>query len=298
MRWLVVVVATFAAAALAVGLCGCRSCDKVEAELRARESEARELRDHIEQCEFHNQALLRELCALRGMPGPAGVIETPTPPYPVCSLFLGRRTGGHPSDSLPADDALQVLLEPLDPQGQAIKAPGSLVVEAQEVTPEGLKRPLSSWQVPPQELRCRWQSGLITTGYYLILPWKVWPSTERLWVTARFQLVDGRVFQADKDVAIRILPPQQRRTLPPPAPAAPGPLPAPRPLLPKPLPDGPDKPQPDKPAPDKPEPKPILPPPLPPTGTPQNEGPVLLRGQLRPGSPVELLRPIPLGSED
>src|SRR5256885_3879302 len=37
--------------------------------------------------------------------------------------------------------------------GQAIKAPGHLRVTALEISPEGLKAPLSTWEIPPQELR-------------------------------------------------------------------------------------------------------------------------------------------------
>src|SRR5262249_26165792 len=102
--------------------------------------------------------------------------------------------------------ALQVVLEPRDPDGHAIKAPGSLYVEVVQITPEGLKTPLCSWQIPPDQLRRSWKSGLFTTGYYLVLPWKVWPSTPKLRVTARFTLADQRVFEADKDITIRLAP--------------------------------------------------------------------------------------------
>jgi hypothetical protein len=212
-------------------LCGCRNCDKVETELRARESDVRELRERLDQSEFHNQALMREMFALRGQPGPHGEVVPPSEPWPVRSLALGRQTGGQPSETLPADDALRVQVEPRDPENQTIKAPGALTIEAHEVTTEGIKRPLSVWQVSPQELRGKWQSGLITTGYVLVLPWKAWPSTEKLRVVARFQLIDGRTFEADKDITVHVLPEDKRKTLPVPAPEpAPGPAPAPTPV--------------------------------------------------------------------
>src|SRR5262245_22029644 len=152
MRWLA---ALCLGAALAVCLSGCRSCDKVESDLRARESDVRELHEQLDRSEFHNQSLLRELCAIRGLPGPTGLVERPSEPWPVRSLALGRQTGGQASETVPADDALRVLVEPRDCEGQAIKAPGMLTVEAQEVTPEGLKRSLSAWQAAPAELRCK-----------------------------------------------------------------------------------------------------------------------------------------------
>src|SRR5438876_9822987 len=104
--------------ALAVSVCGCRSCDTVEAELRARETDVRTLKDDLSRSEFYNQVLVRELSALRGLPGPHGVVERPSEPYPVRSVSLGRQTGGKACETLGGDDALVVQLEPKDPEGQ------------------------------------------------------------------------------------------------------------------------------------------------------------------------------------
>jgi hypothetical protein len=283
MRW---PVALSLGAALTFSLSGCRSsCSRVEAELRARESDVRELHERLDQAAFHNIALTRELCAIRGLPGPHGVIEAPSEPYPVRSLALGRQTGGQASETLPGDDALRVLVEPRDAEGSAIKAPGTLVIEALEVTREGLKRPLSTWQIPLQELRHKWQSGLITTGYSLVLPWQAWPTTDKIRVIARFQLVDGRMFEADRDVTIRVLPANQRKTTPPPA-SRPEPLPHPSPA------DGGGKEGapflPGTPSP----PADVLPAPKPADG----DGPILLRGeggQIK----VQMMRPVPMPPE-
>jgi hypothetical protein len=288
MRW---PVALSLGAALTLSLSGCRSsCSRVEAELRARECDVRELSERLDRSEFHNQALLRELCASRGVPGPHGVVEVPSEPYPVRSLVLGRQTGGQASGTLPGDDALRVLVEPRDPEGSAIKAPGTLTVEALEVSPEGLKRPLSVWQILPEELRNKWQSGLITTGYSLTLPWKAWPTTDKIRVIARFQLLDGRVFEADKDVNVRVLPENQRKTLPPPLPVTPSPGEGAKggDLV-----NPPMAPADNLPAPSPPPGAPILPPPKPVEG----DGPILMRGQ---GGQikVQMLRPVPMPPEE
>ncbi len=182
-----------------------------------------------------------------------------------------------------------------------------------EVNTEGLKRPLSVWQVSPQELRGKWQNGLITTGYVLVLPWKVWPSTEKLRVVARFQLVDGRTFEADKDVTVHVLPEKARKSTPPAAPATPVPgapfmPPAPAetrsppeaiPFMPKPNPE--PKPAPDPPPSSDAPPAPKDAPPAPkdaprplPAPLPEPEGPRLSSGRQK----VELLRPVALPPED
>jgi hypothetical protein len=272
------------AALLAAGCGAHHNSHLLESELRAREIEARELREALDCCRAHNAALDIELRSLRGDahpplpgygppgPGPAlPVPHAPGPPppvYPVCSIALGRQTGGHPCDH-GGDDALQVLVEPHDAEGHSVKVPGAaLLVQAVEITLEGLKRPLSTWEVPPDQMSHAWRSGLLSTGYSLTLLWKVWPSTDKMRVVAQMRLPDGRVFEADKDVAIRVAPGAQRR-LPPPG-TSEG-------VLPPPIPATPPRPA-----------NPVLPPP-----TPVEMLPSSLWHAPAPEPPVEMLPPVP-----
>jgi hypothetical protein len=203
-------VACLLSVVLLIAVGGCRSCDRVQAELRARETDVRELREELDRCGVYNQTLQHEVQTLRGQLGLPADGSAPPASYPVQSLVLGRQTGGRSNDVCPGDDALQVQVEPRDPEGQAIKAPGQLVVNVHEVTSEGIKRPLSTWVIPPEQMRRSWKNGLLTTGYLLNLPWKIWPTTEKLRVTAQFQLADGRVFEADRDITVRLTPLQKR----------------------------------------------------------------------------------------
>ena len=47
---------------------------------------------------------------------------------------------------------------------------------------------------------------MLTTGYYLSLPWKVLPTTETVRVIVRLTTPDQRVFEADKDIKVRLVP--------------------------------------------------------------------------------------------
>jgi hypothetical protein len=233
MRWPVAL--TFGLTLLAA-TSGCRSAgrmDRLESELRARETDLRETREQLDRTLAYTRALQTEVEALRGgtlTPGP-GCIDIPTPAFPVRSITLGRQTGGYDTGGCPGDDALQIVLEPRDADNQPIKVPGALVVQALEVSPEGIKRPLTTWQVPPEQLRRSWKTGLFASGYQMVLPWKVWPSTEKLRVVAQLRLPDGRTFEADKDVSIRLTPVARRKQLPAdPVPAEEPVLPAPRKL--------------------------------------------------------------------
>jgi len=248
--------ATLAAFFLFSLVAGCRSpCEHIESELRSRERELRELREEFERTAGANDAMQRELCELRKTqpplpplpPGPeplpppkaapaavpaaregtptswrdAGkpaVLETVSVPATVKEIALGRGTGGLDEDRMPGDDALQVVVEPRDTDGHAIKVPGCLHVTVLEISPEGTKKPLSSWELSADELRRTWRNGLFSTGYYVTLPWKACPEMEKLRVVVQFQLSDGRLFEADKDVTVRVPPPSVRKPCPSPAP--------------------------------------------------------------------------------
>lgn len=203
-------------------LAGCRSnCDLVEAELRTRETQIREIRGELFRLESHNDALQRELCDLRR--GPARTTpELASQVTSIQSLTLGRSTGGLDDDGCPGDEALQALVEPRDGDNHVIKAPGSVHLTVVQITKEGAKQPLAAWDVPPEELRRSWRSGLFTTGYYLTFRWKTWPTAEKLRVTAQFTLADGRYFEADKDVTVRLTPASERKA-PPAVEPVPGP---------------------------------------------------------------------------
>jgi len=207
----------FLALGLSAAAIGCRSCsDAVEAELRARDQDLRTVRSELERTEAYNQYLQRELHnvqhSVSGAPLPEGV---PPPDCRVKSITLGRQTGGYNSDGIPGDEALQVVLEPRDPDNHTIKAAGALQVQALEVSQEGVKKPLSAWQVTPGELRKTWKSGLLTTGYFLVLPWKSWPTTAKVRVVVQFISEDQRLFEADKDVTVRVAPELYRKIVPP-----------------------------------------------------------------------------------
>src|SRR5438132_112149 len=99
---------------LAVGAAGCRTAprrDLVEAELRVKDADLRELRSDLERTEAYNQSLQRELRAFQQMAPSHSPVDVSTPAG-VRAIALGRQTGGIDDDGIPGDEALQVVLEP------------------------------------------------------------------------------------------------------------------------------------------------------------------------------------------
>ncbi len=207
-------------------LTGCKSGTKtalIEAELRTREREIRTMRTELERAHLLNSALQYELAQRQDacapivnegvlIDGPQSVLAGT-----VSKVLLGRGTGGIDDDGIWGDEALQVVIVPVDTDDSALKVPGKAVVHAQEITREGLKIPLCQWEVSPLELQRSWRSSLFSTGYFLTLPWKVLPSNERLRVVVQFYtLPHQRVFEAERDISIKLFSGRVPRSVPAP----------------------------------------------------------------------------------
>jgi hypothetical protein len=186
-------------------LAGCKhNNDVLESELRHRETLYRDALDEQRKAECRIDALQREVESLRH--GPAKMApEQAALAFGVKRITLGRSTGGYDKDNCPGDELLQVIVEPRDCDEHVVKAPGTLHVFALEITPQGLKVPISSWEISPENLRQNWKQGLLSTGYTLLLPWQQFPHTEMVRVIARLTVADGRVYEADKDVRVHIV---------------------------------------------------------------------------------------------
>src|ERR1051326_7467945 len=213
----------------------CRNkSELVERQNHQLEVALRDARSEVMRTHAYNEALERELAGMKTTPCPDRPLPgVAAPRYSLKSITLTRQTGGVTTDGHLGDDALQVVIEPQDVDGHAIKVPGSLFVEASEINTEGNKRPISSWVVSPEQLRSRWKSGLWTNGYFVTLPWKTWPETTRLHIAVKLILPDSRAFEDEKQITIKPRPQQQRTVLPVDpmdGPALETPLPPPRKL--------------------------------------------------------------------
>jgi hypothetical protein len=186
-------------------LAGCRTgAELVEAELRRKERENEQLSQKLRDCECEVRLLEAEYERLLHELRTTGKAELRGLAY-LKGITLGRLTGGLDDDpDCPGDDALVVVLEPRDLDDQVVKVPGHVHVDVYEITPQGLKQPLSSWDIPARELRGKWETPLLgSPAYRLTLRWKVIPHYERLRVVVRFTTLDGQMFETDRDVTIR-----------------------------------------------------------------------------------------------
>jgi hypothetical protein len=197
--------------------CHIQNCEMVEMALRDRECKLRELTVEVDRLRSQNAALERELGVTRDTASAKTTLPTPelaSQTYALTSIELGMQTGGYNNDRDLGDEALQVVLLPRDPQKDSIKAPGTMDVFAYEVSKEGLKKLLCSWRVSPDQLSKTWRASLLGTGYYVKLPWKVFPTVEKMRIVVRFTLADGRSFEADKDIKVKLVELQNQKLQP------------------------------------------------------------------------------------
>lgn len=182
----------------------CRNTDILETELYTREVQYEQLSGDFQRLRLENQALQHEVISLqqqRALPP-----ETAGPTFGLRRIAISRLSGGCDLNNSTGDDALYLIVEPYDVRDHIIKVPGTLQVTALEVNYQGIKAPLSTWEVPPDRLMGCWQQGVFSSGFALTLPWTNWPACEDLRITVRFILTDGRVFEADRDIRIVLSP--------------------------------------------------------------------------------------------
>jgi hypothetical protein len=190
---------------LALLATGCRNrSDLVESDNRTKSMLLQDALEQQRSAEARVAALQAENDALRK--GAKITPEQAAATYGLKRIVLGRGTGGYDHDNIPGDELLQVVVEPRDTDDHTIKSPGTLQISALEITPQGLKVPLCTWDISAEKLRASWKQGLFSTGYTLTMPWKILPAVENVRIVVRFVTPDQRVYEADKDIKVRLVP--------------------------------------------------------------------------------------------
>jgi hypothetical protein len=191
--------------AAALALTGCRSsrCDLVEAELRTKDRQLRESQDELLFQRSMNQSLEAALRERQCVQPPAPTCRSGFGPS-IKDVQLGRGTGGIDDDNRPGDEGILVVVVPRDVDTSPVKVAGTLKVAAFEVTTEGLKIPLSTWDVSATELRKSWRTGLLSSGYHVSLPFQRFPTNPKVRIIATFLPLEGGIYEAEKDVTVRL----------------------------------------------------------------------------------------------
>ena len=201
---------TAAVAACALGGClGARGdIEAVEAQLRQQQDRAdkyaRELsqvRQELDVARQEADLLRRQMADSGGQALPAEFTD---------SLFRVQRlqfnslmSGGRDRDGQPGDDVLVAVLTPVDEHGDLVKLPGTIELEAIDLTRPEAERQIGKWTFDPAQSRQLWKRGLFSAGYQVEVPWQRPPSKELL-LYARLTTADGRQFDATQSVKVKL----------------------------------------------------------------------------------------------
>jgi hypothetical protein len=113
-------------------------------------------------------------------------------------------TSGQDRDGQPGDDALSVLLMPVDSQGDLVKLAGEIELELFDMTRATDRQRLGQWKFTIDEVREHWHKGFLSAGYLLQVDWQTPPSSAELTLHARMTIPDGRQFDATTQVKVSL----------------------------------------------------------------------------------------------
>lgn len=185
---------------------GCRAnkqYDGLEAELRTRNRELAETQAALERARGINRAYEQSHGTIPGA-GPAPVyLPASGGGCGLREISLGRGTGGVDDDAIPGDEYLMVVIVPADEDKSAVKALGRASIAAWESGPDGIKHHIGTWEISPEQLRSTWKQGLLATGYFVPLQWQQCPTQSKVRVAVRLTTMDGKTFEADRDISVR-----------------------------------------------------------------------------------------------
>ncbi len=177
--------------------------DSTAAQIEQLTQEKEQLRKQVEQAGAENERLKGQIQVLSGLPEEVKLENIGR----LKSVKIGRFTGFYDKDKDGKKDKLIVYIEPMDEEGDKIKAAGTVDVQLWDLNKSQEGALLGEWHVTPDELKKAWFDTLLSTNYRCIFDstGKVEDFAKPLTVKVTFtDYLTGRVFTDQK-----VIKPQQ-----------------------------------------------------------------------------------------
>jgi len=145
---------------------GCDSYDrqiKLREEIDNLEIEKRELNTRLEQCKEQTRKLKQQIKTLSEIRA-EGKFEKI---YDLRTVNIGRYTGLYDKNDDGIKEKLIVYIQPIDQNGDIIKAPGKVQVQLWDLQKSSEEAKLEQWEIPPEKLAKNWFSTVIFSNYRL-----------------------------------------------------------------------------------------------------------------------------------
>jgi cell division protein FtsB len=157
-----------------------------------------QLESQLEQCKAENEQLQRQIHTLSGLPEQLKGENI----YNIQNVEIGRYTGFFDKDKDGTKEKLIVYIEPIDEQGDVIKAAADIEVELWDLSKTDGTALLAKWPaVKPDELKNLWFASMVKVNYRLTfdITDKVTSFDEPLTVKVTFtDYLSGKVFKKQK----------------------------------------------------------------------------------------------------
>lgn len=163
--------------------------------------EKRELARQFEKSKLENKDLKKQIRVLSGLP--PGV--KPENLYRLQSIKITKYTNFYDKDKDGKKEKLIVYIQPIDEDGDIIKAVGAVDVRLQDPNKNDDQTLLGQWHVEPNKLKKLWFAGFISANYKLTFDVadKIDKLEEPLTVKVSFtDYLTGNVFNEEKLIRI------------------------------------------------------------------------------------------------
>ena len=180
-------------------MAGCEETrkDPFAAQIQVLREEKQELQKEVEGAEAEIAELPRRIGVLSGLRGEV----KPEDVYEVQRIKITRYTNLYDKDKDGTLEKLIVYVQPIDDEGDVIKAGGSLDVQLWDLNKEGDEALLGQWHVGAEEVRKQWYTTIMKVNYRLKfnVSDKIKSFDEPLTVKVTFtDYLSGRVFKEQK----------------------------------------------------------------------------------------------------
>ncbi len=194
----------FLAGSLIILAAGCRNGGTsriLREQVSSLREQNRQLTDELEQRREENEQLKGQIQTLNNFS-----VDDPEQIYQLQAVKIGRFTNLYDKNNDNIKEMLIVYFQPLDSEGDIIKAAGSVDVELWDLNKQKQQAFLGKWRLEPDQLRKLWFATLLATNYRLnfdisdIAENIEYPLTVKLTFT---DYLTGKVFKEQKVIKPR-----------------------------------------------------------------------------------------------
>jgi hypothetical protein len=183
--------------------------DVLESELRRQEQVQEDLNEQLLAAREELRVARSDSDTLRAQIAQRGQVSLASEQAEVLYRADGIKfnmllTSGINRDGQPGDDAISVLLLPIDQHGDLVKLIGAVEFELHDLSQTGDQQRLGEWHFTVDQVREHWHRGFISAGYLFNLDWQRPPVSPELTLHARMIAPDGRRFEATTQLKVAV----------------------------------------------------------------------------------------------